>query len=83
MAATDTAAPPALNAHDFLNIDALLSDEERMIRDNVRAYVREHNIYRWAGTLIAELTSLRTREVPPRPKIAPIGEFKAGGRKLA
>ena len=29
MAATDTAAPPALNAHDFLDIDALLSDEER------------------------------------------------------
>ncbi len=38
---TETAAAPAINAHDFLRIDALLSDEERMIRDTVRAYVRE------------------------------------------
>src|SRR5918995_3962104 len=36
---TDTGA--AISAHDFLRIDALLSDEERMIRDTVRAYVRE------------------------------------------
>ncbi len=50
MAATDTAAPPALNAHDFLNIDALLSDEERMIRDTTRAFVREQllpNVAEW------------------------------------
>ncbi len=58
-------------------------DEKKARMARMRAYVREHNIYRWAGTLIAELTSLRTREVPPRSKIAPIGEFKAGGRKLA
>jgi glutaryl-CoA dehydrogenase len=32
---------PAISVHDFLRIDALLSDEERMIRDTVRAYVRE------------------------------------------
>jgi glutaryl-CoA dehydrogenase len=31
---------PAINPHDFLDLDALLSDEERMIRDNVRAFVR-------------------------------------------
>ena len=50
MAATDTAAPPALNAHDFLNIDALLSDEERMIRDTTRSFVRERllpNVAEW------------------------------------
>ena len=50
MAATHTAAPPALNAHDFLNIDALLSDEERMIRDTTRAFVRERllpNVAEW------------------------------------
>src|SRR3954449_11145579 len=50
MAATDTAAAPALNAHDFLNIDALLSDEERMIRDTTRAYVRDRllpNVAEW------------------------------------
>jgi glutaryl-CoA dehydrogenase len=38
--AASTTAPPAINPLDFLQIDALLSDEERMIRDNVRAYVR-------------------------------------------
>jgi glutaryl-CoA dehydrogenase len=42
MAATETAAPaPPINALDFLRTDALLSDEERMIRDNVRSFVRE------------------------------------------
>jgi glutaryl-CoA dehydrogenase len=40
MATSTTSAPPAINPLDFLQIDALLSDEERMIRDNVRAYVR-------------------------------------------
>jgi glutaryl-CoA dehydrogenase len=39
MATTETTAP--ISAHDFLRIDALLSDEERMIRDTVRSYVRE------------------------------------------
>jgi len=38
-ATTETAA--AISPHDFLRIDALLGDEERMIRDTVRAYVRE------------------------------------------
>jgi glutaryl-CoA dehydrogenase len=32
---------PQLDPHDPLAIDSLLSDEERMIRDNVRRYVRE------------------------------------------
>ena len=36
MSATHTATRPALNALDFLELDALLSDEERMIRDTVR-----------------------------------------------
>src|SRR5579864_1144229 len=38
------------SAYDFLNIDALLSEEERMIRDTVRAYVRDRilpNIAQW------------------------------------
>jgi glutaryl-CoA dehydrogenase len=39
MAATET--PTAISPHDFLRIDALLGDEERMIRDTVRSYVRE------------------------------------------
>ena len=38
--ATTSAAPP-LNPRDFLNLDALLSDEERLIRDTVRQFVAE------------------------------------------
>ena len=34
------AGAPTLNPLDFLDTDSLLSDEERLIRDNVRAYVR-------------------------------------------
>ncbi|HET6448957.1 MAG TPA: acyl-CoA dehydrogenase family protein [Conexibacter sp.] len=34
-----TAGAPALRPDDFLNLDALLSDEERDIRDTVRAFV--------------------------------------------
>ncbi|HEX2160507.1 MAG TPA: acyl-CoA dehydrogenase family protein [Thermoleophilaceae bacterium] len=42
MTATATAPPtPALDPHDPLAIDSLLDDEERMIRDTVRRYVRE------------------------------------------
>ena len=39
-----------MNAHDFLEIDALLSDEERMVRDTVRSWVRARvlpNIAQW------------------------------------
>lgn len=56
-----THKPTALpNAQDFLNIDALLTDEERMIRDTVRAFVRDRitpNIAEWfeEGTLPREL----------------------------
>jgi glutaryl-CoA dehydrogenase len=38
---TTTAAPPALRPEDFLNIDRMLTDEERDIRDTVRAFVRD------------------------------------------
>jgi alpha,alpha-trehalose-phosphate synthase [UDP-forming] len=42
-----------------------MSPEERTARmARMRAYVREHNIYRWAGDLIAELASLRL----PKPE---------------
>ncbi len=45
---------------DFLNVDALLSEEERMVRDVVRAFVRDRiapNIAAWfeEGTLPTEL----------------------------
>jgi glutaryl-CoA dehydrogenase len=34
------AAPPEIKPSDFLNVDHLLSDEERDMRDSVRAFVR-------------------------------------------
>ncbi len=40
MSSTTAAAPP-IRPQDFLAIDALLSDEERDIRDTVRAFVRD------------------------------------------
>jgi glutaryl-CoA dehydrogenase len=40
MTAPTTAAPPALRPNDFLNVDRLLDDEERLIRDTVRAFVQ-------------------------------------------
>jgi glutaryl-CoA dehydrogenase len=41
VAVTETKAPP-LDPRDFLALDALLSDEEKSIRDTVRQFVREH-----------------------------------------
>jgi glutaryl-CoA dehydrogenase len=39
--ATTTAAPKALDPLDYLDVDALLDDEERAIRDTVRQFVRQ------------------------------------------
>ncbi len=39
--ATTTAAPTSLDPLDFLDVDTLLDDEERAIRDTVRLFVRE------------------------------------------
>jgi glutaryl-CoA dehydrogenase len=41
MSAPSATASPPLRPNDFLNIDALLSDEERDIRDTVRRFVAE------------------------------------------
>jgi glutaryl-CoA dehydrogenase len=58
------------NAHDFLGIDALLSDDERLVRDTVRTFVAEQiqpNIATWfdEGRFPRELI----------PKIAELGLF--------
>jgi glutaryl-CoA dehydrogenase len=61
MTATDaTATRPTLRPHDFLGLDALLSDEERDIRDTIRAWVRDRvlpNVGDWfeEGTIPREL----------------------------
>ena len=47
---THRASVPAPSAHDFLGIDALLNDDERLIRDTVREFVRDRvlpNIAQW------------------------------------
>jgi glutaryl-CoA dehydrogenase len=53
-------APPALNPRDFLGIDRQLSDEERDIRDTVRAFVSDRvlpEVGDWfeSGTIPLEL----------------------------
>jgi len=35
----------------------------------MRAIVKERNIYRWAGSLIGELCSIRTTALPRRPAL--------------
>jgi glutaryl-CoA dehydrogenase len=40
VAVTETKAPP-LDPHDFLALDALLSDEEKAIRDTVRQFIHQ------------------------------------------
>jgi glutaryl-CoA dehydrogenase len=48
--ASTTTAPATVNPRDFLGIDRLLSDEERDIRDTVRAFVRDRvlpNVGEW------------------------------------
>jgi glutaryl-CoA dehydrogenase len=55
-----TAKQNALDPRDFLNVDALLDDEEKAIRDTVRAFVRERvvpNVGEWfeQGILPREL----------------------------
>jgi glutaryl-CoA dehydrogenase len=57
---TAVSAPPALNPRDFLAIDRQLSDEERDIRDTVRAFVSDKvtpYVGDWfeAGTIPLEL----------------------------
>jgi glutaryl-CoA dehydrogenase len=60
--ATAHAEPPVLRPRDFLNIDHLLSDEERMIRDTVRSWVADRvtpNVGEWfeQGRIPRELAS--------------------------
>src|SRR5215203_3690955 len=47
---SSTAPPPPIRPSDFLALDSLLSDEERDIRDTVRAFVRDKvvpNVGEW------------------------------------
>jgi trehalose-6-phosphate synthase/uncharacterized membrane protein affecting hemolysin expression len=47
---------------DAIHRALTMAPEERRARmARMRTYVREHNIYRWAGTLIAELAAIRLK----------------------
>jgi glutaryl-CoA dehydrogenase len=62
--ASTTAAPPAISPKDFLDIDRLLSDEERDIRNTVRAFVRDQvlpNVGDWF-----EQATFPTSELAPQ-----------------
>jgi trehalose 6-phosphate synthase len=49
---------------------AMSPEEKRARMGRMRSYIREHNIYRWAGDLISELAALRldTPEEPARER---------------
>ncbi len=61
---------------------AMEPEERRARMARMRAYVREHNIYRWAGTLIAELAAIRLKApdqgVPSRPVVSELASLAAG-----
>jgi glutaryl-CoA dehydrogenase len=53
--ATTAPAPPTLNPRDFLGLDRRLSDEERDIRDTVRAFVAD-NVTPYVGDWFEQAT---------------------------
>ncbi|HEV3048237.1 MAG TPA: acyl-CoA dehydrogenase family protein [Solirubrobacteraceae bacterium] len=61
--ASTTAAPPRINPRDFLDIDHLLSDEERDIRDTVRAFVADRVLPHVGGWF--EDATIPTAELAP------------------
>jgi glutaryl-CoA dehydrogenase len=72
--ATTTETPSAISPHDFLRIDALLGDEERMIRDTVRAYVREQ--------LLPQVPEWFEQGILPRETARGLGELGLLGMHL-
>src|SRR5215208_8356505 len=69
-----TAAAPAIDALDFLRLGDGLSDEERLIRDNVRAYVREQ--------LIPQVGDWFERGLLPRELAGQLGDLGVLGMHL-
>src|ERR687894_1612349 len=62
MAATTLdAAPAPVDALDFLRVDTLLTDEERLIRDTVRSFVRDRLLPQVGGWF--EAGTLPSREL--------------------
>jgi len=47
---------------------AMDPDERKQRMQRMRKVIREHNIYRWAGSLIAELCEVRTDTTSKKPE---------------
>jgi len=69
-----TEKPTALEPLDFLAIDALLDDEEKAIRDTVRAFVREK--------VLPEVGDWFEQGILPRELIAELGKLGLFGMHL-
>jgi len=69
-----SATPPVLDPLDFLAIDALLDEEERAIRDTVRAFVREQ--------VLPEVGEWFEQGILPRELIAELGKLGLFGMHL-
>ena len=74
MAATTTLAQPTTDPLDFLALDALLSDEEKAIRDTVRAWVRER--------ILPEIGEWFERGILPRELAQEVGRLGLFGMHL-
>src|SRR5207245_30173 len=71
---TTIAKPQATDPLDFLAIDALLSDEERAIRDTVRAWVRER--------ILPEIAEWFEQGILPRELAQEVGQLGLFGMHL-
>ncbi|HEY7794041.1 MAG TPA: acyl-CoA dehydrogenase family protein [Gaiellaceae bacterium] len=69
-----TAKPTALDPLDYLAIDALLDDEEKAIRDTVRAFVREQ--------VLPEVGDWFEQGILPRELLAELGKLGLYGMHL-
>ncbi|HUP32976.1 MAG TPA: acyl-CoA dehydrogenase family protein [Gaiellaceae bacterium] len=69
-----TEKPTSIDPLDFLAIDALLDDEERAIRDTVRAFVRER--------VLPEVGDWFEQGILPRELIAELGKLGLFGMHL-
>jgi glutaryl-CoA dehydrogenase len=73
-AVATTAKPTSLDPRDFLAIDALLDDEERAIRDTVRAFVR--------GRILPEIGDWFEQGILPLELVQEIGKLGLFGMHL-
>jgi len=67
-------APAAIDPSDFVGVDALLSEEERAVRDTVRRFVREH--------VLPEVGDWFDQGILPREVVAEVAKLGLFGMHL-